>query len=239
MRSKFFAIVVLLLSASFVKAAGPGIELITNGDFETGTFAAWTVDNLLAGNGDWFIGTPGLPTPLSVIATAPNATGGNFYGVSDQTGPGTHVLRQAFTVPANAVSVTLSYQMFVNDSDNGPIVNPAGLDHNAFPNQHARVDILTAGAAPFSTAPADVVANFYAGVDPQFSNPNPYTTYNFNLTGLVSPGGTYQLRFGEVDNQLFLNQGVDNVSILATVPEPAAMALLVGGTIGLVGWRRR
>jgi hypothetical protein len=205
--------------------AAPILELLTNGDFETGNFVGWTSLDL-PGSGTWSISTPGTATPISAHATAPNPAGGHFYAVSDQTGPGTHVLLQSFTVPANAVSVKLKYEMFVNDSDGGPILNPIGLDHSDGPNQHSRVDILYSGAAPFSTVGLDIAANYYLGVDPQITNPNPYTPYVFDITGVVAPGGTYQLRFGEVDNQLYLNQGVDNVSIVATlVPEPSTAAL--------------
>jgi hypothetical protein len=201
-------------------------ELLNNGDFEAG-FAGWAVNNLLGGSGDWYLSTPGSPTPLSNIPTAPNAGGGALYAVTDQTGPGTHVLRQTFTVPADAISIALSFEMFVNDSDGGPIVHPNGLDHTAFPNQHSRVDILTPTAGPFSTAPSDIVQTFYVGVDPQISNPNPYTPYSFDLTGIVAPGQSYQIRFAEVDNQLFMNHGVDNVSITALViPEPTEVILI-------------
>ena len=50
--------------------------------------------------------------------------------------------------------------------------------------------------------------------------------------GLVGGGGgTFVLRFAEVDNQLFFNQGVDNVSI-EVVPAPAsAMLGLIGITL--------
>jgi hypothetical protein len=105
--------------------------------------------------------------------------------------------------------------MFVNDwSGAGPLCSD--LDYNIFfPNQCARVDILTNTAGPFSTIATDIVASLYVGVDPQGSNPNLYTAYSFALAGLVG-GSTYQLRFAQVDNQDFFNQGVDNVSLVVT-----------------------
>ncbi len=227
-------------------SAHAAIGLLTNGDFETGGFTGWTVANQAGGNGDWFISTPVAPSPVSTAATAPNPAGGMFYAITDQTGAGTHALLQSFTVPADATSVMLSFQMFVNDQDSGPLVNPAGLDYTATPNQHGRVDILSATADAFSTAAADVLSNFYLGVDPK-PNPNPYTPYLFDVTGLLTPGATYQLRFAEVDNQLFFQMGVDNVSIVAEsgevsgVPEASSLAIwcLGGCTFALVANIRR
>jgi len=214
-------------------------ELITNGGFETG-FTGWNVSiqpGSRSTNG-FFIDDADGSTPFNGQATVGPASG-SFYAVSDQDGPGAYALTQTFIVPGAASSVILSYDMFVNDwSGLGPIVNPSGLDYTSIPNQHARVDILVAGANPFSTNPADIVGNFYLGNDPFASNPNPYTSYSFDITSLVGAGGSYILRFAEVDNRSFFNQGVDNVSIdftpLATpVPEPASvLGLLAIGALG-------
>jgi hypothetical protein len=219
---------ILVLALCSVLAA-PAAELIVNGGFETGDFTAWTVFDLAGSSGTFYV-TGAAVAPTTGFATAGPA-GGTYYAVSDQFGPGTHVLIQSFAVPAGIESVTLSFDMFVNDQSGlGPIVNPAGLDHTASPNQHARVDLLTAAAGPFDTA-AGVLANFYLGVDAG-PNPHPYTSYVFDVTSFVAGGGTFQIRFAEVDNMGNFNQGVDNVSI-ETVPEPATWTMLLAGGAAL------
>jgi hypothetical protein len=123
--------------------------------------------------------------------------------------------------------------MFVNNYGSSPaIVNPAGLDYTAEPNEHGRVDILTGAATPFDTG-AGVVDNLYLGSDAG-PNPNPYTSYSFNLT---LAAGTYQLRFAEVDNLGFFNEGVDNVSI--TTPDSGSTVVLLGAAMIVVGLLHR
>jgi hypothetical protein len=212
------------------------IELLVNGDFETGTLAGWAVTDQAGGSGSWFANPTAAAAPLSGLATLggpPNAT---TIALSDQSGPGAHALEQVFVVPAGATSVTLSFDMFVNDWDGGPFVDPAGLDYTAVPNQHGRVDILAFGS-PSLGPPVGVLANFYLGVDPG-ADPNPFVPYVFDITALVAGGGPFVLRFAEVDNQLFFNMGVDNVSI-DYVPEPGTFMLAGLGLVGLCWVARR
>lgn len=230
----------LVLAATLGFASAPthaAVELLSNGDFELGSFAGWTVTDLAPGSGSWFIDTPGTTSPISGFATAANPTGGSFYAVTDQDGPGTHALTQSFSIAPGASSVIFSFQMFANDqSGKAPIINSAGLTHVAGANQHVRIDLLTGAATPFDTG-AGVLANFFLG-DDLGVNPNPYTGYSFDITALVSGGGTFQVRFAEVDNQVFYQMGVDNVSVLATVPEPGSLAL-AGLALALAGLARR
>jgi hypothetical protein len=226
-----FGAVLAALSATQATAG----ELLVNGGFETGTFAGWTVTDLAGsfGGSSFFIDTPGTTTPLSGNATSAVGSGGLFYAVSDQDGPGTHVLSQSFSW--NKVgTLNLSFAMFANDHDGGPF-DAGGLDHTLGPNQHVRVDILTAAASVFDTGAGVVQSIIAPMVDPQANNPNPFTNYAFDLSGLAA--GSYQLRFGEVDNQLYLNMGVDNVS-LTQVPAPGTLALF-GLTLGILGFLRR
>jgi len=228
----------LLMLGSLATVNAAPTELITNGGFEAGVFTGWTVTDQAGGSGSWFVDTLGTTTPLSVFSTLAAGGAGTFYAVSDQGGPGTHSLIQPFTVPWPALSATLSFDMFVNDQSGvGPFINPAGLDYTATPNQHARVDILTTAAGAFDTG-AGVLANYYLGIDAG-PNPHAFTHYVLDITGIVGAGGTFQLRFAEVDNQLFFNQGVDNVSILVeAIPAPGAI-LLGGIGVGVVSWLRR
>ncbi len=217
------------------------MELITNGGFETGDFTGWTATDLTGGSGSWFVDSVAT-TPVSSSSTVGPASGG-FYAVTDQGGPGTHALEQAFTVPVGVSSLMLSFDMFMNDQSAVGPLDAGGLDHNLPLNQHARVDILTALAGTFSVSVADIVDALVApSVDPG-PNPHAYKSYLFDLLPFVTGGTTYKLRFAEVDNQLFFNQGVDNVSLLAdarqSVPEPTTLALLSISFAGFAYSRRR
>jgi hypothetical protein len=137
---------------------------LTNGGFETGTLTGWTVVNQTGSfPGSNFFPLSGTTTPQSGLSTVGPASG-NFYAVSDQSGSGTHALLQTFTVPTAASSVVLSFSLFVN-SYGGSFINPIGLDFTDGANQHARVDILAAGASPFDTG-VGVLRNFYLGGTP-------------------------------------------------------------------------
>lgn len=60
------------------------IELITNGGFETGTFAGWTGNSTGGYENDFYAIANRYDVPASGRPTAPYPTGGNFIAVSDQ-----------------------------------------------------------------------------------------------------------------------------------------------------------
>jgi hypothetical protein len=115
--------------------------------------------------------------------------------------------------------------MFANNWSGTTVINPAGLTTGSGNNQHARVDILTGAANPYSTS-AGLLANYYLGADAG-GNPHAYTTYNVNLSTLLAGGGSFMLRFAEVDNLGLFNLGVDNV-YLDWVANTAPIAVLTG-----------
>ena len=228
-------IIAALTCAAPICAPAAAVELIVNGGFETGTYAGWAPFTFAGSSGGLSVNPNGANAPLSGLPVNVNPGGANWVSLTDQTGPGAYSLIQHFTIPINAVQVIVSFDQVVTDwSGVGPIVNAAGLDPTAVPNQHARVDILVGGTPAFSTAAADIVTNLYLGVDA--GTPALWSSYAFNLTGVLLPGVTYYFRAAEVDNQGFLNQGIDNVSVdvtLAALPEPASWAMLITGFAGI------
>jgi hypothetical protein len=225
--------------------ANAQIQLITNGGFETGTYAGWNplcedgCQNAPAGGSDGGLFVTGANAgPLSGEPTVGPAAG-SFYSVSDQLGPGAYSLSQAITVAAGATSVILSWDMFVDQYSANPAATPGALDFKGPPVEFGTADLLAGTADPFSTG-AGVLANFYTGADAQVNNPNAYTHYTEDITSLVDGGGTFLVRFGEADNQGFFNQGIDNVSVLETVsPEPASFLLIAPALGALLAFKRK
>lgn len=226
------AIVAAVVATQGASAA----QLISNGGFESG-LSAWTVTDVAGGSGSWYAAS-GSSGPLSGLSTV-GPFAGSGYALTDQTGPGTHALTQSFTVSPGASSVMLTFNMFVN-SYADLFTNGGVLNHTGDAVQFGRVDILTAGAGAFDTG-AGVIGSLFSGIDAG-TNPNPYAAYSFDITSLVSAGGTFQLRFAESDNQLFFNMGVDNVSIDAesgAVPEPGSLILISLGLFGMASLSKR
>lgn len=212
------------LLASSTQAA----EFIVNGGFETGNYTGWTANVQGGSNGGLFIVPSAGTGPVSGLAYATNANGGNFFSITDMNGPGSYSLTQSFTL-ATSTTVTISFDHFANNYAGVTFNN--GRDYTNNPNQNAVVDLLLGSAGAFSELPGDVVAVLYGPGSDSFNNPNPWTSYSSTLT---LAAGTYTLRFAETDNQSFFNQGVDNVSVMSLVPEPTTWAMLLIG-FGAVG----
>jgi hypothetical protein len=227
-RLTFYA-VVLTAAASFANAS----DVFINGGFETGDFTGWTTNIEGGSSGSLFVAS-GSTTPNSSHLTAGPASG-SFYAVTDQSGGGAYALTQSFTV-APGETVEVSFDLFANDYAGTTTFGP--LDYTAGPVEFATVDLLTGSANPFSMSPSDVLENFYSGSDAG-ANPNPWTSYSFDITSLVGGGGTFQIRFGEADNENYFNLGIDNVSVDEVAPEPATFFLLGPALGGLIAWRRK
>src|SRR5262249_52027099 len=160
---------------------------------------------------NWFIQT-GTVSPISGFPVPP-PPGPPNAAMTDQGGPGSHVLYQDFTVPFGVTGASLTFDRFIGNRDGG-FFTPDTLDFSVSPNQQARVDLITTTANPFSVAPGDVLLNVFRTQpgDPLVSG---YTTQVTDLTAFLQAheGQTLRLRFAEVDNQLFFQFGVDRVNL--------------------------
>ena len=183
-------------------------NVIVNGSFEDGggSLTGWTVFNQPSGSGDWFVQTGTLSPPA--VFTVPAPTNGTYAAMTSQFAPGSHILYQDVLIPAGA---SLSFDVYIGNRASA-FHTPASLNRFTVPNQQARVDIMTTTAGIQSVG-AGVLSNVYqtAVGNPLVSG---YTSVTTSLASLA--GQTVRLRFSEVDNQLFFQMGIDNVSVRVT-----------------------
>ena len=234
-----------VLSILFCRTASA--QLITNGGFENNggfgfsSFTGWTVADQSGSAGTFYTQTGGGSPLFGNLVPLPPE--GSFAAMSDGGGGGSHALYQDFVAPVVVGQAKLSFKIFVMNQSQD-FLAPSTLDFTGPPNQQARVDLLLASSDPFSVGGSDVLLNLYQ-TNPGDPLTSGYTQINADLTGIFAAraGQTLRLRFAEVDNQFFMNLGVDDVRLTA-VPEPSTVAMvgslsLVGCIFGLQRRRRR
>ena len=186
-----------------------------NGGVGTDAFAFWTVNNDAALLGSWFVQS-GPASPISSF-TVPEPPDGSFAAMSDQFGPGRHLLYQDFTVP-NAGG-RLSCLAFVRSDAEFTVPQPETLDPSGIvSNQHVRVDIMDP-TAPADDVGAGVWQNLFLTRPGDPGSPvNPMLGYTTIATSLDAfAGRRVRLRFAEVDTLNYLNFGVDNCAVSPTL----------------------
>jgi len=206
------------------------IELLNNGGFETGDFSGWFAVTASDTEGTIEVISDSI-APLSGGNTT-NPSEGSFHAITGQTGPGAYSISQGFAIPTDALSLTLTFDLFA--VSNAGFADAGSFDFMGAPNQHARVDILSAGADPFDldSVVMNVVAPLVSG---DFAN-TMYTSYTIDLSDLVGVASSFVLNFGQVDNLSFFSTGIDNVSLTAetaVVPIPSALLLMLSGFASL------
>lgn len=225
----------LLAAGALLAVSLPAWGAITNGGFESG-WNGWTTVSQPGSDGGFHL-QAGPLSPVNGIAV-PAAPEGARAAMSDAEGPGSHVVYQDFMQDVAVASAVLSFDVYVN-SEAGDFWTPSHLDFaTGALNQQGRIDLLLAGADPFSLAMTDVLLNLHqtATGSPAESG---YTTVTVDVTALLNAhlGETLRLRVAEVDNVSTLLYGVDNIAlVVSAVPEPAAvwMMMLALGGLGVM-----
>ena len=242
-----------LIACCAFHSSATASPLLSNGGFETNGGAGttvlnnWTVVSQNGSGGSWFAQTAGL-SPLNgfPVLTPPE---GSFAAMTDSGSPGANALLQSFTV-SSAGTAVLSFDYAIVNL--GPdFITPDTLDYTAGPNEQVRVDILTANAGAFDLG-TSVLLNVFQpqSGDTADMNDGAYQQVSLDISSVVGSGGTYQLRFAEVDTQGPLLFGVDDASISFTadqtppppsgdVPEPGSLLLLATGLPLLSALRKR
>lgn len=224
------------IAALAVTGAARADELIVNGGFETGDLTGWTVGAAGPYENGFYVSSSTTPPVGSDPNTVAGPASGTYYAIGDEHGPGYSYLAQTFTTSAGSTD-DLSFSMFVDNynpvqNSSGPISDPDGDE------EFGVVQILAAGSSLTDTS--GVLATYYLGADGAANNP--YTSYNFDISNIVGGGGSYILEFANTECCYFLEQGVDDVSIISATPEPVSVFLLASGLLGIAivfGTRRR
>lgn len=180
------------------------VELILNGNFETGTISGWTVEKQEGSSGEWLVysGTA-LPISGSDFFHPP----GEIHGAAfDQIGPSSSVMYQDVAIPKGGAALTFTY--FYQDFDT---VHSLDYQHRPSSSQF-RVDLIDCDAHPFSIAYEDVLLNVLT-LDSIYPSTLAPTVVTYDLKAYE--GQTVRLRFAAVSHDGDFKVGVDDISVIS------------------------
>ncbi len=223
----FFILLTFLLAFIFASLNSNAQELVTNGDFETGDFTGWTLEQLTS-SGDWFVYT-GTFSPIQVDnILAPPV--GNFAAVTDQGEPDSNLLYQDIQIPPGATVTCSAIVYYENRNEVEVFVIGDGLTLNV-DNQQYRVDIMDPNAPSFDTG-AGVLLNLFQTL-PGDPNSLGYTTLNFDLSPFA--GSSVRIRAAVAVTEGPLQGSIDAVSCIAEEATTAIPTLSEWGLIAMAG----
>jgi hypothetical protein len=182
--------------------------IVTNGDFETGSFSGWQLHDAPVDppSGTWNVYT-GTSVGGDLFPAPPQGT---HAAATDQSSPGRHLLYQDLTLPSGGSQYQLS--MFVYYDSDAPISSQPNLDFNVIgmPNQQYRIDLIKPSAPIDSVASGDILSGLFQTVtgDPTTLAP---TLRTADLSSFA--GQTVRLRFAEVDDQGVFHAATDAVTV--------------------------
>ena len=151
-RISFAAFALFLALGGSARAA-----TVINGDFEAGNLSGWVSVEPPESDGGWFAysGTNAPiskgemePIPRTVIAPPQ----GNFAAISDEDGPGTHILYQDVALEPG-MTHSLSMLVYYRSEEPITVPSPDSLSADGAENQQYRIDVMRPTAAIDSVNP--------------------------------------------------------------------------------------
>lgn len=203
------AIIALAAAVACSDSNPPTLHLILNGSFESGDFTDWTTFDVTGSTGGYIVTNDTImPTSGLVVLEAPDSA---YAAVTDQGGPGTHLLYQDVNLPAGRSASLRATVYVLNNAADYVIAATGGLSFNSGAlNQQFRVDVMNPAAAVDDVG-TGVRLNVYQ-TQPGDPLQSGYIELTADLTAFA--GQTVRIRFAEVDNQGFFHAAVDAVDVI-------------------------
>lgn len=218
------ALVGLVLSVSGFANAGL-INLVTNGDFETGDFTSWSVQNLANGGcgaNSWVVNSTGTQGCSGNGVSLTSPISGTFAAFNTNDGPaGQLILSQQLTFGSNILSASLSWL----DQQDSHAERIFSIDLFDAGNTTLLGNLFTNSA---SLSP-DLWVSHTEALDSTLIQSLAGTTVTLRLTNNIPVSFTGPSGFG-----------LDAVSFNVTttdVPEPSTLAIFALGIMGLASRR--
>ncbi len=214
------ALAALVATCGLLALLAPGASAATvvNGNFEAGNLSGWVSVEPPESDGNWFAYS-GTAAPISKneMEASPRTViappQGKFGAISDEDGPGTHILYQDVALEPG-MTHSLSLLVYYQSEEPITVPSPDSLSADSAENQQYRIDVMRPTAPIDSVNPADLLTTVYRTLPgaPLTVTPTPVSV---DLTPFA--GQTVRLRLAEVDNLFFFNAGADAISI-SSVP---------------------
>jgi hypothetical protein len=209
-------VVLALAAATFGAASASAAQLVTNGDFETGTLEGWHTSYENQADSKWSVysRTEQVSEPFRLFFPPPSGEHAAFQssvrGDSDSA-----ILYQEVTLPTaltGQLSMYLAYKSAAPMEAPTPNTLELSTEGN---NQQVRVDVLKAGAPLRTLEPGDILQTLFATAESS-SKELPPTLLTADLSAFA--GQTVVLRIASVSEIEQLQTVVDGVSIETPSP---------------------